>query len=302
MTVPTESAQMGLRIRSVNMVHSSGELDEYAFGTAGLSILQGVRNSSKTTTLKVIDYCLGNRDSPAEALKAAVADEYVEVSTQLSINGQPVEIRRSLQHGRQSKVVLNGDEFTVGQFSDRILRELGWPAMNIPKGVQAANAIELVPLSFRSILRHIYRNEDSWTQFADKEQEYLRRAVVSYLLGFAPLRYGNNEFALASAQRRLVQAQAAEREVHDSTDRAVLAICENLHLPMVRTQQEVIAARGYLQDQCNVVEEQRRQLTHDVQLVAAGRSEGASTLGYDATLSRQYESASQALAQATAPE
>jgi hypothetical protein len=298
MTTPTTPSRKGLRVESVTLVHSSGEMDTYAFNTAGLSVLSGVRNSSKTTTLKAIDYCLGNRDSPTEALKAAVADEYVEVSIELTLNGTPTEIRRSLQHGRQNKVVLNGDEFPVGEFSDRILHKLGWPTLSIPKGIQATTATELTPLTFRSLLRHIYRNEDSWTQFADKEQEFLRRAVISYLLGFAPTRYSNHDFELAAAQRRLATAQAAEREVHDSTDRSVTAVCENLQLPTPRTEQQVNSIRTDLRTELDVVVKKRSQLTREVEQLVAGRQEGdagAVSHGYDATLSRQYEQATQLL-------
>jgi hypothetical protein len=298
MTTPRTPFRKGLRVESVTLVHTSGEMDTYAFNTAGLSVLSGVRNSSKTTTLKAIDYCLGNRDSPTEALKAAVADEYVEVSIELTLNGTPTEIRRSLQHGRQNKVVLNGDEFPVGEFSDRILHKLGWPTLSIPKGIQATTATELTPLTFRSLLRHIYRNEDSWTQFADKEQEFLRRAVISYLLGFAPTRYSNHDFELAAAQRRLATAQAAEREVHDSTDRSVAAVCENLQLPTPRSEQQVNSIRTDLRTELDAVVRQRSQLTREVEQLVAGRQEGdagAVNHGYDATLSRQYEQATQRL-------
>jgi hypothetical protein len=298
MTTPRTPFRKGLRVESVTLVHTSGEMDTYAFNTAGLSVLSGVRNSSKTTTLKAIDYCLGNRDSPTEALKAAVADEYVEVSIELTLDGTPTEIRRSLQYGRQNKVVLNGDEFPVGEFSDRILDKLDWPILSIPKGIQATTATELTPLTFRSLLRHIYRNEDSWTQFADKEQEFLRRAVISYLLGFAPTRYSNHDFELAAAQRRLATAQAAEREVHDSTDRSVAAVCENLQLPTPRSEQQVNSIRTDLRTELDAVVRQRSQLTREVEQLVAGRQEGdagAVNHGYDATLSRQYEQATQRL-------
>ncbi|MBV6701936.1 hypothetical protein KV557_33350 [Kitasatospora aureofaciens] len=297
MTEPTAPSRPGLRVEAITLVHASGEIDKYTFNTAGLNIIQGVRNSSKTTTLKAIDYCLGKSGSPADALKAAVADEYIEILADLTVNGSPAEIRRSLQHGRQNKVVVNGNEFPVAEFSSRILRELGWPDLSIPKGLHAATATELVPLSFRSVLRHMYRNEDSWTQFADKEQEYLRRAVISFLLGFAPARYNNNDFALAAAQRNLTQAQATEREVHDSTDRAIAAVCENLQLPIARTQQQVDLVREDLQAELDSVHEQRRRLTQEVELLVVEGPSGT-TPGYDRTLSGQYERATQELTQA----
>jgi DNA repair ATPase RecN len=79
----------GIRVESVRLVQHTGEIDEYTFRSGMLNIITGVRNSSKTTTLKAIDYCLGDRDSPRDALTIAVAEKYVEISTDLTLNGTP---------------------------------------------------------------------------------------------------------------------------------------------------------------------------------------------------------------------
>lgn len=188
MTQPTLASDRGIRISKVRLVHQSGEFDEYSFASGMLNILYGVRNSSKSTTLRVIDYCLGDRDNPVGALGAAIADEYVEVATELRIDGRPYTLSRALTHGRMSKVNLNGVEIPASSFSDWVLGELGWPNLHIPLGLNPATAAQLTPLSFRSALRHVHRNEDSWISFANKEQEFTRRAVVSQLLGFARTR------------------------------------------------------------------------------------------------------------------
>ena len=163
MTKPvTAHPDRGIRIDSVRLVHNTAEIDEYAFETGMLNILSGPRNSSKTTTLKVIDYCLGDRGGMIDALGAAVSDEYVEVSTAIRLNGRPRVLTRLLQHGRMNKVYVDGDELTDADFSDWILRELGWPSLRIPKGLHPATASELTPLSFRNLLRHFYRNGSKW--------------------------------------------------------------------------------------------------------------------------------------------
>lgn len=111
------TSERGLRIAKVTLVHPSGEFDEYAFESSKLNILTGVRNSSKTTTLRV-----------------AVADEHVEVGTYLRIHGQPHTLTRYLTQRRMGKVSIDGSEITAVEFSDWILGELGWPNLRIPKG------------------------------------------------------------------------------------------------------------------------------------------------------------------------
>ncbi|CAM5660531.1 hypothetical protein [Streptomyces griseorubiginosus] len=291
----TAHPNRGLRIEKVTMVHHSGEFEEYAFTSGMLNILTGVRNSSKTTTLKAIDYCLGDRDGPTDALGAAVADGYVEISTSLRLNGTPHTLARSLQYGRMNKVIIDGDERAVDTFSDWILSELGWPNLHIPKGRIAATATELTPLSFRNTLRHIYRNEDSWTDFADKEMEFIRRAVVSQLLGFARTRYSNKDFRLAQAKRRLAEAQAIEREVHESTRQAVTAIAERLQLPPAGSMEQVNTAREEIRTQLDAIYQQRQQLTAEINSIVQGGAESAAAAGYDSSLTATYEETSRHL-------
>ncbi|MGW4510120.1 hypothetical protein ACWENO_36330 [Streptomyces sp. NPDC004436] len=294
-------SERGLRIEKVSLVHHSGELDEYVFESGKLNILTGVRNSSKTTTLKVIDYCLGDRGSPVDALKAAVASEHVEVSTDLRVDGRPYKLTRYFTHGRMGKVGINGDEISAADFSDWILNELGWPNLLIPKGLHPTSANEQTPLSFRNTLRHFYRNEDSWTSFADKEQEFTRRAVVSQLLGFARSRtaQANRDFDLARAKRRLNEAEAVDREVRESTLQAVKAISQNLGLPLVRSAEEVAGARRELRRQLDAVYEQRRVLTDEIQGLTNGSHPAGSPVGYDPSLTDMYSDITNRLRRAT---
>ncbi|WP_327372366.1 hypothetical protein [Streptomyces sp. NBC_01217] len=295
------TSERGLRIEKVSLVHHSGELDEYAFESGKLNILTGVRNSSKTTTLKVIDYCLGDRGSPADALKGAVASEHVEVSTDLRVDGRPYKLTRYFTHGRMGKIGINGDEIAAADFSDWILNELGWPNLLIPKGLHPTSATEQTPLSFRNTLRHFYRNEDSWTSFADKEQEFTRRAVVSQLLGFARSRtaQANRDFDLARAKRRLNEAEAVDREVRESTLQAVTAISQNLGLPLVRSTEEVAGARRELRRELDAVYERRRLLTDEIQGLTAGTPVAGSPAGYDPSLTDTYSNVTNRLRQAT---
>ncbi|MFE5030044.1 hypothetical protein ACFRAO_43865 [Streptomyces sp. NPDC056656] len=303
MTQQTNKAERGLCVTKARLIHSSGEIDEYPFQPGMLNILTGVRNSSKTTTLRVIDYCLGDRDNAAKALGAAVADEYVEVSTELRIHGRPYTLTRSLVHGRMNKIQINDLVVTADRFSDWILNELGWPNLRIPLGLNPATASELTPLSFRSTLRHVHRNEGSWIAFANKEQEFTRRAVTSQLLGFATTRFDNarREFDLARAKQRLDEAQAADREAHESSLQAVTAISDSLHLPHARTSAQVAAARDQIRAELETIRQRRQELTNEISTIeASDGSEGAeSTAGYDSSLTAAYGDVTGRLKRAT---
>lgn len=58
-TLPLQLGE-GLRILNVRLFLQTGEVEQYDFSAAATTTLVGPRNSSKTTTLKVINYCLGD--------------------------------------------------------------------------------------------------------------------------------------------------------------------------------------------------------------------------------------------------
>ncbi|MFF9200185.1 hypothetical protein ACF09L_33755 [Streptomyces sp. NPDC014779] len=232
----------------------------------------------------------------------AVASEYVEVGTELRIDGRPYTLTRSLTHGKLGKVAINGEEVPATGFSDWILRELGWPNLHVPLGLNPATATQLTPPSFRNTLRHTYRNEDSWIRFANKEQEFTRRAVISQLLDFARARSGNaqREFKLARARRHLDEAQAVEREVRQSTVQAVTAITESLQLPSARTSEQVARARQEVRAKLDSVRQQRQQLTAEIQSIDGGSaSDATGPVDHNSALTREYSEATSRVKLAT---
>ncbi|MGW1942381.1 hypothetical protein [Streptomyces goshikiensis] len=285
------SLERGLRISKVRLIRESGEFDEYEFASGMLNILHGVRNSSKSTTLRVIDYCLGDRDNVTKALGAAVADGYVAVTTELRINGQPYELSRSWAYGSMGKVTINNEAIAASEFSDWILGTLGWPNVHIPLGTNPASAPGLTPLSFRNTLRHIHRNEKSWIEFANKEHEYVRRAVTSQLLGFVRTRAADakGQFDRAQAERRLNEAEAVDREVQQSTGQAVSAICDSMQLPPTRSMAQVAEARRTVTASLEAVRRRRQELTMQIQNTAhEERADTDAPAGYDASLTTRY--------------
>src|SRR5690606_950970 len=129
------------------------------------------------------------------------------VAIEIATNGIRHRLTREFEHGLKTKVLIDGRPYELADVSEWALSALGWPVLHIPLGVNPATATKETPLSFRDLLRHIYRRETSWADFASREEEFLRRAVVSLFLGFAPQRYESATFELAQATRALAQAQ-----------------------------------------------------------------------------------------------
>jgi hypothetical protein len=272
------------------MVQRSGEIDEYDFTGAATTVLTGPRNSSKTTTLKVIDFCLGGRNSVAEDLGAALEEKYAAFAIDIAIDGIHHRLLRESDYGQRGRIQINDvpEAPTTVELSGWLMRRLGWPQLQIPLGRNPATATQQTPLTFRALLRHIYRREDSWTDFAIREQEYLRRAVISLFLGFAPQRYETAEYELGLAQRELASAEAVERDVFASTDEAVRAIVTQLDLPPVLGADSLDGVRAELTNRLMRARESR-------DLLAASASNAArigdEVAGLDPQIPEQLEQA-----------
>jgi len=280
----------GLRFLSLRMIQKTGEVEQFSFSNGAFTLLTGPRNSSKTTTLKIIDYCLGDRDGVAEALGAAVEEKYQEVRLALTIDSATHTLTRTFTFGQRGRVNVDNDlSLQANELSDWLLQKLGWPQLFIPLGLNPATAAQLVPLTFRTLLRHIYRREDSWTEFANKEQEYLRRAVISMFLGFAPQRYETAEYDLGRAQRELAAAEAVYRDIVSNTDDSVRALVQQLGLPPIVDTQSLEGVRRELRSRFDIIQAKRESLTSEAE--QAVRS-GSNVPGLDPGLPNELERAS----------
>lgn len=267
MTTPTQESQQslnlgrGLRILRIELILNSGEAESYDLEQSPLTFITGERNSSKTTTLKVVDFCFGSRKTVENALGPGVARDYQAVAIEIATNGTRHRLTRDFKYGLKTKVLIDDEPYELADVSEWVLRALAWPVLQIPLGVNPATATTEHPLSFRDLLRHIYRRETSWAEFASKEEEFLRRAVVSLFLGFAPQRYEGATFELGRATRALAQAQAAHREALESTQKTIGDLTRQLNLPSVIDKESLANARGLLERQLRAAVATRDAIT-----------------------------------------
>jgi hypothetical protein len=223
---------LGLTLRGLEMFRRDGDVEERAFGAESTAII-GPRNSSKTTTLKMIDFCLGDSDTVENALGSAVAENYVGLELTILAGEGVHRLQRALDRsfGQLTKVVVDGTPLDTREFQSWLMRELDWPELLIPRGRIARYATELVPLTFRGVFRHIYRKENSWLELASREEEFLRQAVVSFFLGIAEVRYSSLEFDVGEAERRVMLLEDRLRQATDESDRLLKEITHTAGLP-----------------------------------------------------------------------
>lgn len=257
---------MSIRLVSLRRYERDGSIDEVDL-SADASVLIGPRNSSKTTTLRMIDYCMGDDSSAAAALGPDVAGRYAGLDLELDLPTGRHVIRRSFapSFGLLTRIRIDDQlELAPRAFSDWILQQLGWPLIEIPRGRVAELATELVPLTFRTLWRHVFRREDSWLVFASQEQEFHRRAVLAFFLGLAEERYSNVDFQLAAAERHVVELRRQLASLDRLTDETVRQVARELGLPETSsaTVEETDSA---LAGQAATLDLQREEVTRRLQ-------------------------------------
>jgi rubrerythrin len=174
----------------------------------GLNVVVGKENAGKTKWLTFLDFLLGDTDSPEEAL-GDEALKYNAVSASISISGEIHSLeRRWDQYGTKGKIVIDGVPIRDSEFSKEFLTLLNIPILHYPKGdrYQPARWNEL---SWRNLLRHIYRREDSWQEFAHKQWEVDQFPVFMMFFGAAPAVFSSelNQLIRREKQRLDLQAQ-----------------------------------------------------------------------------------------------
>lgn len=163
---------------------AAGGLEELEF-QPGLNLIVGPPNAGKTVWLQMLDYLMGERGRPEDAFKADLAEKYVAIAADALVDHNPLRIERRWDKvGLKSKFLLNGESLDADGFSDALLAVLEIPNLHFPSGNPYSER-SWPRLSWRVLLRHIYRQERFWNDIADKQPESEQHAALVLFLGIA---------------------------------------------------------------------------------------------------------------------
>lgn len=168
------------------LVHGGVEALDFE---VGVNLLIGQPNTGKTKWLQTLDYLLGDsgdnpyhdEDSPNED----ISEKYSGARAHLAIGQEELTVeRRWKEQGVKSKVFVNGEPLDASDFQVLLLEKLGIPLLNFPKG-NPMSGQTWPQLSFRILLRHIYRQQRFWSGIADQQSEPEQHAALLQFLGLA---------------------------------------------------------------------------------------------------------------------
>jgi hypothetical protein len=175
-----------LSVRRIERRLATGDIEGLDL-RPGVNVLVGRPNTGKTKWLQTLDFLLGDPDdNPYEGgEESGLSEKYDAAAAELLIGDQKVRIeRRWREPGSKGKVFVGDEGMPAREFQRWLSARLGIPLLHFPKG-NPMSGQTWPELTFRMLLRHIYRQQRFWSDIADKQPEGEQHACVMQFLGLA---------------------------------------------------------------------------------------------------------------------
>lgn len=240
---------------------ASGQQEELDF-ELGVNLLIGRPNTGKTKWLQTLDFLLGDTGgNPFEgADENALAEKYDAAAAILRIGtGAFVVERRWRESGGKGKVYVDGTAMPAKDFQHWLMKELGIPLMSFPKG-NPTSGQTWPELSFRILLRHIYRQQRFWGDIADKQPEGEQHASVLQFLGLAEHIYSSDYEELVRLKRRVDQLTARRDQYANTLNELARDLLSDADVSVHVSVTTIAAAADRLAAEARALHERRTAL------------------------------------------
>ncbi len=196
---------------------SSGVTEDLRF-EPGVNLLVGRPNTGKTKWLQTLDYLLGDTgENPFEVLQEeGLAGKYDSAGAELLIGEERIWVeRRWLEAGAKTKIFVDDEGMTARDSQEFLMKKLRIPLVNFPKG-NPMSGQTWPELSFRMLLRHIYRQQRFWSGIADQQPEGEQHACLLLFLGLAEHLFTEDYGKLVDLRMKSERLRA-RRDQYDQT-------------------------------------------------------------------------------------
>ena len=262
-----------LLIQRIERRFCSGNTEELAFSD-GVNVLVGPPNVGKTRWLEALDFLLGAPSSDPYDEIEGLEDIYDAITGYFRVGDEEVVLeRRWREVGLKTQIICNGEPLQAKDMQHFLQEKLGLPQVHFPKG-NPYSGQTWPELSFRTLLRHIFRQQRFWSGLVDKQPEGEQHAALLQFLGFADKIFTPEYGELVKTTRALERLRAERDAYQASLQRVAQDILTDEDLAKNRTITigTVQHARERLQREIGTLQ-QRRQTT--LQNAQASRKLGA---------------------------
>jgi chromosome segregation ATPase len=199
-----------LIIEQIGRTTTDGKFESIEF-KEGVNAIVGEQNTGKSTWLRMLDFLMGENESAKENFDEVIIQKYRAISSLLRFGTETVEIERQWSDdGSRSQIRLNGDRINADQVQDLFLEQLNIPKLRYPQGNVLGSERTWPSLGWRSLLRHIYRRQDQWSDLVPKQPESEEHACVLQFLGLAEHVFSSDLSTLTDKRKRLAHLETRQ--------------------------------------------------------------------------------------------
>ncbi len=255
----------------------------------GVNVIVGKPNSGKTKWLSMLDYLMGDDSKPENAFSLTLKEKYDSVKALVAIGEEEIWIeRRWKQQGAQGKVFVNDKPILQSEFSGYLLEKLGIPILHFSKG----NPYEeraWPELSWRTLFRHIYRQQRFWGDLADKQPDSERQAVILQFVGIAEHVYSDASGALVDIRKEIWKLQGAREQYLSMLDEIAREITDEKEFRVALTADSINASIARIQIEIQELEQKRETALRTLREEATKKTKEQDREGSDfETLSKKW--------------
>ena len=186
-------------IKQLKRFPKTGDYDELNF-KLGVNVLVGEPSTGKTQWLQMLNYLMG---SPEIKFDELIAEKYDSIEGIFVIGDEEIHLERKWKEsGNKTKVFVNGESVSASEFLSNLLIWLNIPILNYPQS-NPLSFNKWISLSWRQLLRHIYRRQKSWGDLADQQLEIDQHACILMFLGIAENLFSDKHELLAAQRKKI---------------------------------------------------------------------------------------------------
>lgn len=231
--------------------------DEVLNFKTGLNLIVGPGNTGKTKWLSMLDYLMGDPDKPEDTFGNDLAQKYDSIEAIFQIGEKEILVERHWKkRGMKGKVFINGEPIPAESFSEFLLSELDIPILHYPQGSPYSER-KWSTLSWRTMLRHIYRRQRFWGDLVPKQPDSEQHACLMQFLGMAENIFSDEYGELIAKRKRVFKLQGIKEEFLKLLDEVSKDLVEEKEVRVTLTKQSIDLAITRLNSEIESFQSQR---------------------------------------------
>jgi hypothetical protein len=238
-----------LIIEQLARTKTDGSIEKLEF-VEGVNAIVGPQNTGKSTWLRMLDFLMGDDGSPIAKFDEVLVTKYRAISALMRLGDTVVELERTWsEDGSRSQICLNGDRIKVDEIQNLFLNRLQIPPVRYPQGNIYVSDRTWPTLGWRSLLRHIYRRQDNWSELVHQQPESEQHACLLQFLGLAEHLFSPELSTLNDKRKRLASLETRRQHFTELLQKLVPDLMDDEELTKEVSPETIASAAGRIDDE-----------------------------------------------------